>query len=336
MYSNWTGLSVTLVAGVITGSVLVPMKIIKNWPWENIWLLFSICAYAVAPWAVGFATVPNLLTVYGMVSRATLAMTLALGLGWGVAVVLFGLAVDMAGLAISTALLSGSSIAFGSLGAFVLVGGVPLGSAAGLRLIAADAVLILGVLLCAQAGRVREVVTDAVGSRARRGVVISLIAGVLSTLFNVVLVYGAPLRRQAVLAGADPGLATNAIWCLAVTAGAIPSIIWSAYLLSRNRGAGRSWRNYSGKGAWKNALLCVGMGAAWIVGTVLYGIATVRMGKLGVALAWPIYMSATILAGLAWGLIFGEWRSARPTARRLLWAGVGVQLLGISLLSFMK
>jgi L-rhamnose-H+ transport protein len=326
------GLTTALIAGIITGSVLVPMRLMKTWPWENTWLLFAVCAYCMAPWVVTFLSVPNVLTVYQSVPSGILAVTFLLGIGWGLAVVLFGIAVDMVGLSISTALLYGSSVALGSLGALVLLEPSKLVSAENLRLVAWDLILVAGVLLCAQAGRVREPSSSSAGIRTRRGVAISLVAGVLSTFFNIVLIYGEPIRQQAMLAGADPKLATNAVWSLAVTGGALPSLAWATYLLARKKG----WRHFRGVHAVRNTLLCVGMGIAWIAGTVLYGVATSRIGKMGTALAWPVYMSATILAGIGWGLVLGEWKGASRSSIRLLWIGVGVQLIAITLLSVAK
>jgi hypothetical protein len=44
-------------------------------------------------------------------------------------------------------------------------------------------------------------------------------------------------------------------------------------------------------------------------------------------------MSATILVGILWGWGLGEWKGAPRRAIRLLWAGVGTQILSIVLLS---
>ena len=332
LIGGWGGLATVLLAGGITGSVLAPMKLMKKWPWENIWLLFSVCAYLIAPWVVAFLSIPKLLNVYQSVQPHLLVVTFLLGTGWGLAVVLFGIAVDMAGLSISGALLYGSSVALGSVGALVLLDPSKLLSADNLRIFAWDLILVLGVLLCAKAARVREPATSADGIRTRRGVVISLLAGILSTLFNIVLTYGEPIRQQAIVAGADPKLGANAIWSLAVTGGALPSIVWSLWLLTRNR----HWKLYRERGGVENALICLGMGAAWIAGTVLYGMATSRMGRLGTALAWPMYMSAIILTGIFWGLGLGEWRGSPSVSIRYLWIGVSTQILAITLLSLAK
>src|ERR1700722_17984892 len=172
------------------GSVLVPMKLVRGWAWENTWLVYSVCAYLASPWIVAFFSIPHLGAVYQHAGGKDLCFTFLLGADWGLAVVLFGIAVDMVGLSISTALLFGSSIALGSVGALCLVDASKLRSPEGLRIVAWDLVLLLGVLICAQAGRTREPASSSGGKRTREGVTIALLAGLLSTLFNIVLAYG--------------------------------------------------------------------------------------------------------------------------------------------------
>jgi L-rhamnose-H+ transport protein len=327
--AEWSGVGIALLAGSVIGSVLVPMKLVRRWHWENTWFAFSICAYLLWPWVVAFVTVPGLGAVYARVSAGVLTITFLLGLGWGLAVILLGIAVDLVGYSISTALLYGSSVAVGSLGALIIVAPAKLLSPEGIRLLCWDVVLTLGVLLCAQAGRVREPKGTADSHRTRQGVAISLLAGVLSTLFNIVLAYGEPIRKQALANGANADLAANAIWSLAVTGGALPSIFWTARLLTKRR----RWAVFSETGSARNLLICVAMGAAWISGTVLYSAAAARLGPLGAAFAWPVYKSAIILTGIAWGVGLGEWRASSRPAIRYLWFGVTAQILGIGLLS---
>ncbi|MGA2113874.1 MAG: L-rhamnose/proton symporter RhaT [Bryobacteraceae bacterium] len=328
-FESWAGIATVLVAGVIMGSVLVPLKLVKKWAWENTWLVFAASAYLISPWLVAYLTIPNLAVVYENTGSTVVLVTCFLGFGWGFAVVLLGLAVDLVGLSISSALLYGASVALGSLGALCLIDPSRLFTIGGLRVCAFDLVLLVGVLSCAQAGRLRDPPATHDRVKARRGVTISLIAGVLSTLFNIVLAYGEPIRNNAIALGADPNLASNAIWSLAVSCGSLPSIAWAIRLLNRNS----HWRLFRGEGSGKNISMSVGMGAAWIAGTVLYGVAASRLGRFGAAIGWPVYMSVIILVGIAWGCLLGEWKTAPRLSIRLLWAGVAVQILGIVLLS---
>ena len=325
----WSGILFALAAGAIIGSVLVPMKYVKQWGWENIWFVFSICAYLLSPWIVAVFSIPHLGSVYAATDVRVTIITCLLGAGWGFAVVLFGLAVDWAGLSVATALLYGSSVALGSLGALFLVNRSKLFSAEGLKIVAWDLILLIGVWFCARAGREREPATTSNHDRNRLGISIALIAGVLSTLFNIVLTFGDPIRRKAMAEGAAPNLATNAIWALAVSAGSLPSIVWSFILLRRNS----KWKLFRNARPVFNFGSCIGMAVLWITGTVLYGSATVRLGTLGTVIGWPVYISAVIISGIAWGWFIGEWGGASRRSLNLLWAGVAGQVIGIVLLS---
>ena len=326
--TNWTGFLQALVAGGLVGSVLVPMKYVRKWAWENSWLLFASCAYLLSPWLVAGFSVPNLKAVYVSAGWQVCVVTWLLGCGWGLAVVLFGISVDMAGLSVATALLYGCSVALGSAGALFLVNRGALISAVGARVVLWDFILLVGVWFCAQAGRGREAAT-ANRDRNRLGILLALLAGILSTLFNIVLAYGEPIRRAAIDKGADASLASNAIWALAVSGGSLPSIFWTIRLLNRNK----TWDAYRRPGSIRNAMLCVAMGLIWISGTVLYGSATSRLGPLGTVIGWPIYISAAIISGIAWGWFLGEWGGASRNSLRMLWGGVALQIVGIVLLS---
>jgi L-rhamnose-H+ transport protein len=328
----WAGISIALGAGVVIGSVLMPFKLVKGWAWENGWFVFSISAYLLAPWIVAAWTIPHLFLVYQRSTPGMLAGTALLGFGWGLAVVLVGIALDMVGLSISTVLLYGMSVAFGSLGALFLVDSQKIFSPDGTKILLWNFVLLAGVALCARGSSLREPPNFHDRPRLRRGIALSILAGALSTLFNLVLAFGRPLQQTAIALGAPPHLASNVIWSLAVSAGSLPSILWCIYLLARNR----SWSRFRATASVRNSIWCVLMGIAWITGTVLYGVATLRMGDLGTVVAWPIYLCAVILTGTVWGFLFGEWKSAPRRALNWLYGGIALQIMSVVLLSSIR
>ena len=62
------GFLTVLIAGVVQSSVLTPMPYLKKWPWENIWLVYSTCAYLILPWPFALLTVPQL---FGALRRSS-------------------------------------------------------------------------------------------------------------------------------------------------------------------------------------------------------------------------------------------------------------------------
>ena len=192
--------------------------------------------------------------------------------------------------------------------------------------------MLVGVLLCTLAGHWRG--KDKMASSNERGVtsigiVVCLIAGLLSTLLNVALAYGDVIAKAAIARGTSEFNASNAVWSLAVSAGAAPSLIWCAFALTRNR----TWSHFGVNRAPINTALCGAMAIMWITGTVLYGASANLLGRLGPAIGWPVYMSGIILFSSFWGWITGEWRGARVRPVAVMLCGLLVQIVAITLLS---
>jgi len=276
---------------------------------------------------VAFATVPHLPQVYAEAGARAVFWTGLFGFGWGLGVVLYGVALDIVGLALTSGIILGSSVALGSLLPLTFLGA---GTENWTSIAGADAVMLAGVLLCARAGAEREKARPR-DPRYKAGIALCFAAGLLSTLFNIALAYGGGITRQAERLGADPFYAANAVWSLAVSLGSLPSLAWTLYLLKRNA----TWPAYRGA-AGRNAALCVFMGAMWISGTVLYGASAGMLGPLGTVVGWPIYMSAMILGNNFWGWVTGEWRGAGGRPVRLMLAGIAVQIAAMVLLGRMR
>jgi L-rhamnose-H+ transport protein len=94
-------LLILLVAALMNAAYALPIKLNKQWHWENSWFAFSILGEAVVPTLIAWATVPGLWSTYSSVSAKTLVLMSLFGAGWGVSMVFFGLALTRLGLAIT-------------------------------------------------------------------------------------------------------------------------------------------------------------------------------------------------------------------------------------------
>lgn len=329
MGDSGIGIPLVAAAAILSGSVLAPMKLIRGWKFEALWLPYALCAYLVSPWAAALLTVPDLAGVYRASGRSAVGLTALFGFGWGIAVVLSGYTVTVIGLALSNGILMGSSIAVGSIAGVLLVEPARLATREGATLLLANAGLLAGVFLCSRAGALRETSSPvAQGSQARKAILLCFLAGVLSTLLNVALTYGSRISSVAERLGSSSFNASNAVWAVAVSAGSLPSLLWCLRELSIKR----SWPQFTRVYPIRNLALSLLMGAMWISGTVLYGAAARNLGPLGTAVGWPIYMSGIVLASAFWGWISGEWRGAPRRAVMLMAAGIGVQVLFMALM----
>ncbi|HLJ89958.1 MAG TPA: L-rhamnose/proton symporter RhaT, partial [Candidatus Angelobacter sp.] len=96
-----------LIGGAMEGSFALPMQRTQRWAWENVWLIYSVVGLIVIPWIAAWITVPHLFLVYHQVAGRTLFMAALFGFGWGIANVLFGLALPLVGMAITFAVIVG-------------------------------------------------------------------------------------------------------------------------------------------------------------------------------------------------------------------------------------
>jgi L-rhamnose-H+ transport protein len=336
------GLSVIAVSGILQGSVLSPMKYLRKWPFENIWLLYSTCAYLLLPWVFALATIPHLASTLEHTSRATMERTLLFGLGWGLAVITFGLGCELLGLAIGYAIILGLGACVGSLVPLIGQHRDQLFRRAGLGTIAGVALLIAGVVLFSIAGKKRDefrlgTESDPTKSNDRGGVrhtfvlglVVCIACGVLSPLINIAFAYAKEIQDHAISFGAAPANSANAVWVLVANSGYLPSLCCCIFLLKRND----SWNRFS----WKVEpywVLTPLMGLMWISGTVLYGMGAIRMGPMGPTIGWPVVMSMMVLTANFWGLLGGEWRGAGSTAIRLATSGLATLIVAMFVLGW--
>ena len=113
MSSTSSGIATLIVAGIANGSFTMPMKYTRKWAWENTWLVWTVFALVFLPFVATLLTIPSLLMVYRSATPDIILEVCAFGAGWGVAQVLFGLAVEMIGIALAFSVVLGTSAAVG-------------------------------------------------------------------------------------------------------------------------------------------------------------------------------------------------------------------------------
>ena len=150
------GIGLTMIAGLMSGNCMLPMKFVHSWKWEHIWLVFSVVSLLVIPWALAFGLVGNLFATYQALSLGQLAIPFSFGVGWGVAQVLFGISVARLGLALAYAIIVGLSALLGTLvPLFVQRREGTAGHTLALVLTGVT-VMVAGICLASWAGQLRE------------------------------------------------------------------------------------------------------------------------------------------------------------------------------------
>jgi L-rhamnose-H+ transport protein len=326
------GISLLVLAGAMNGSFTLPMKFTRQWAWENTWLAWTIFALGIFPPLLTFSTVPALGQVYAQAGSGPIAVVAACGAGWGVSQVFFGLAVDAVGIALAFSVILGISAAVGSLIPLIRLHAEKMATTGGMTVMLGIALVLVGVGVCAVAGRKREAALGqgpAGKPSVLKGLLFCVFSGLGSALVNFGLAFGGPLILAAQQAGAAPLWAPNAVWLPLMCAGGVPNLVYCFYLMNKNRTA----EKFAASGTAFYWFLAALMAFFWFASTVLYGVATVKLGELGAVLGWPLFMSLIVITASAWGVATGEWKNTGTKPLLIMSAGVAVLVLAIFVLS---
>ena len=315
------GIVLAVAAGLMVGNCMLPLNYLHKWRWENAWIIFTLVALVLVPWTLAFLRVPNLLSVYSSVTSASFMIPFLFGAGWGVAQVLFGLAVIRAGMALSFAITIGLSAALGSLVPILLRHPQALVTGRGLVLLLGQLLMVTGVVVCCWAGRrrEREQKADAATTTARSyvaGVSLAALAGLLAPMLNYALAFGDNLIHEAILQHTLRADAPYAVWPIALAGGAVPNILYPLWLLQRNK----TWVNF--RPVWPEITLGMIMGLLWMGSVAIYGTATTLLGVLGASIGWSIYQICIIVMANVSGWIAGEWKGVSQGSKIILWSGL--------------
>lgn len=331
MQTTGLGILLLVVAGVMNANFTLPMKFTRRWAWENTWLAFTILALLVMPAVMAFVTIPQLGSVYRQAGLGVVLLVAACGAGWGIAQVLFGRAVDSIGIALTFSIVLGISAAIGSLLPLVQLHPEKIFTKAGFGIIAGVVLVIAGVAVCAVAGRQREAALGTgpqQGTSFASGLTFAIVSGVLAAAMNFGVAFGAPIMRAALQAGAQQHWTVNAIWLPLMAAGAIPNLLYCAFLLKKN-----NTREKFGNGTNKYWALAAVMAFFWFASTIMYGVASARLGDLGPVVGWPLFMSLIVIVASVVGLMTGEWKNAGRAPVRIQSAGVVILIIAVVVFS---
>ena len=326
-----TGFLLVLIAALLQGTFILPMTFVKRWSWEHTWATFSLLGMFVFNWVISLALVPDIFHVYRISPSQDLLLLALFGAGWGVGAILFGLGMDELGMALGYPVIMGLIAALGSLIPLLVFFPQALLTSKGLVLLIGTALVICGIVLCSMAGSRKAPSTSAVqGSTFRTGLIICILAGVLSCLPNVGVAFGDTVALAAKALGIPGSAVVNVIWALLFTAGFVVNFAYCLYLMIARGTASAFWGPETGR----NLGLSASMAVMWIASFYLYGAGAARLGRWGVIIGWPLFISLSIVVGNVWGLWRGEWKGASPDSRRLLNQGLFVLILAVVTVAF--
>src|SRR6266481_9066972 len=148
----FTGFLLVLLAGLLQGTFVLPMTLVRRWSWEHTWATFSLFGMFLFNWLITLYLVPGIFAVYGASPSHDLVVLALFGMGWGIGAVLFGLGMDRLGMALGYPIIMGLIASLGALIPLLVFFPQTLLTLKGLVLLAGTALVIFGIGLCSVGG----------------------------------------------------------------------------------------------------------------------------------------------------------------------------------------
>jgi len=309
------GTLIHAVGGVAASTCYLPLQKVKKWSWDTYWLLQASFAWFIFPFVIGFLTVPNLMDVFAKADTSVLINATLLGCVYGFGGMCFGMAIKHIGYSLTYTISIGISAILGTIVPLIMHGelaskyNAPGGNIVFLGMFFA----LIGIVICGVAGYKKEKdlknqnVTNGepLTFNMKTGLILTLIAGVLSAVFGISLEVGEPISPIAEANGAGQ-FQGNAKLILSTGGAFITNLIWFTIVGIK-------------KGTLKELVAVKSIGTSAYTINVLMSILIghTNMGEFGFA-SWVIHMSMLIFFSYIVGIIMKEWKLVTKKTYRVL------------------
>ena len=334
------GILLISTGAFMSGSFAIPFDKVKNWKWENYWLIYSLFAYVVVPVIVCLLFVPSFTTIMSGMSIDKFGLVFLFGVIYGAANLTFGLSLRYLGIALGYALSLGLMMAIGTLTPPLLDGRLIklFEGYGGIMLLSGILVSLTGIGISGYAGFLKSKQASSKEGinkefNIRKGITAAFFVGITGSSAALGIEHGKPIANASMELGANPLFQDSVVFLVLYSGSFLTTVVWCIYLSVKNK----TYANFvriAGKSLVINYVCCAFAGLLWFINFVFFGMGKSQMGEFSFV-AWGILMTLTIACATLWGLYRGEWKEVPSKIRGLMWIGLIVLvfasfLIGIS------
>lgn len=314
------------IGGISASSCYTPQTKVKNWSWGTFWLVQATFAWILAPLFLGWLTVPGFFDILSQAPQNVFWGAFLLGALYGFGGMSFGFAIKHIGYSLTYTIAIGISAVLGTLTPLLLNGKlVEYFTRPGSAVIISGMLLsVVGVALCGWAGFRKErdlakLDNQAIKFNMSTGLVLAIIGGVLSAVFNLSLEHGQPIADMAAKNGAG-NFEGNAKMIVSTSGCFVVNLIWFIVLGIKEKTLKEFTvsKELPANVLIKNTLWSALAGMMWCTQFLFYGLGHVQMGRFQF-ISWVLHMSMLIFFSYGIGVIMKEWKNvSRKTYTTLL------------------
>jgi L-rhamnose-H+ transport protein len=323
------------IGSICAASFYVPIKKIKSWSWESYWLVQGIFSWIIIPVIFALLTVPAgaLGGILGQAPSSSKLLAVFYGMLWGIGGLTFGLSMRYLGVALGQSIALGLCAGFGTLIPPIIAGNDLFADRSGILIIAGVAVSLAGIAIIGYAASLKsknmsdeEKLASVKEFALKKGILIAILAGVMSACFNFGLTAGEPVKQAALAAGTNPLFAKNPVIMLVTLGGFITNLIYCLFLNIKNK-TYRDYYSVRGTILVNNLIFSIIGGTLWYLQFFFMGMGESKLPAAMVVFSWSILMSMNIAFSNIWGIILKEWKGSGTKTIIVLVAGILVLVL---------
>lgn len=337
------GLLIIAIGSFGQSSSYVPINKVKNWAWESFWIVQGIFAWLVFPLLGALLGVPEGMGLFELLGNGGAAKAIVYGILWGVGGLTFGLSMRYLGVALGQSISLGTCAGFGTLLPAIFAG-TNLFQGQGLILLVGVCITLAGIAVIGYAGSLRSKNMTEEKKKAAikdfaltKGLLVALLAGVMSACFALGLDAGTPIKEAALTNGVKPLFAGLPVILLVTFGGFLTN---AAYCIQQNikNKTGKDYFSVPGGIFVNNVLFCALAGVLWY--SQFFGL---EMGKsflvdspLLMAFSWSILMSLNVTFSNVWGILLKEWKGCNSKTISVLVIGLVILVFSVFAPSLMN
>lgn len=329
------------VGAFFAATCYTPQKRIKRWSWQTYWLTQAAFCWFLLPVMGAWLTLPDLGAVLRAAPRDAMLHSFLLGAAYGIGGTAFGIAIRYIGFSLTYAIAVGLSSVLGTLIPPLVRGTltVTLAKPGADWVVLGLVVGTLGIGLAGWAGRLKERDLSAQQDHSEfslmNGLLLSLLAGVLSAVYGFALEAGEPIADVASAHGAGVWRG-NVVYIFSNTGAFLTTAIYCLYLHVRHKTLRELIELPPGPEKARlpvNFILAAVTGLFWYSQFFFYNLGHVRMGAYKFT-SWAIHMIMLVLFSNLVGVALREWRACRRVTHTTIGFALAVLVGAVLLLAY--
>jgi L-rhamnose-H+ transport protein len=334
------GIAMHAVGATFAATCYTPQKRVSGWSWQSYWLTQASFCWFLLPLLGAWLTIPQLGQVLREAPKDAMLLSFGLGAAYGIGGTAFGISIRYIGFSLTYAIAVGLSSVLGTLIPPLVKGTllVTLSKAGASWIVAGIAVGALGIAAAGWAGRLKE--RDLGGAQngdfsLTKGLLLSLLAGVLSAVYGFALEAGEPIADIASAHGAGVWRG-NVVYIFSNTGAFVTTALYCLWLHARHKTLRELVELPASEARARlplNWAMAVVTGLFWYGQFFFYNLGHVRMGSYKFT-SWAIHMIMLVLISNLVGVALREWRQCRSVTHRTLATALVVLIAAVLLLTY--